>query len=136
MPYKNAEERRAKQREYKQKIRKVETICGVSSLDSVENTVIKKDPEEEPPGRHSITEPDFPNEKEPSETMADPVKEEPEESPPITSVSSQTKHALSSQPPVAPWTLQPLAPRRPWGITCNGVFIPLEVTPDMPLAYR
>jgi hypothetical protein len=26
--------------------------------------------------------------------------------------------------------------KKPWGWTCNGVFIPLEVLPEMPLAYR
>ena len=30
-----------------------------------------------------------------------------------------------------------LAPtHRPWGWTCNGVFIPLEVRPEMPISYR
>jgi hypothetical protein len=26
--------------------------------------------------------------------------------------------------------------RRPWGWTCNGVFLPLEVRPEMPVSYR
>jgi hypothetical protein len=59
---------------------------------------------------------------------------------PKLSPSPSLSHGKETAPcnragkPVLQTSLAPT--HRPWGWTCNGVFIPLEVRPEMPISYR
>lgn len=128
MPYKNIEERRAKQKLYRRRLRdNRDDTCFVFPV-----KVEQIDP---PPSAASC--PEDPSGRQTMYALSSRPNKEQMDTPPSAAGCPEIETSLSGRLTInALSSREPQEPTRPWGWTIHGVFVPLQVRPEMPFGYR